>query len=103
MARLFDSVRSRWYVNWRGLIGADAVDFGAVSEDGEVDLILGERGEGEGGGGGGAAEVVAAVVAASADRHRVLVKGVAREMGVDSSRPVVDATGRKGIWRIMMF
>lgn len=42
------------------------------------------------------------LVAVSVKRHRALVKGRDRGMGVDSSRPFVDTAVRKGDCRIMM-
>lgn len=95
-ARFFEPVRSTRYVSWRvfGAGGSEAA-FGDRGRGlGEVAFCKGMAGGGEG------ACVVLVVV--SVERHRALGKGKGREMGVESSRPVVDATGRRDIGRIMM-
>lgn len=86
--------------------GVDAVE----AEEDSVDLDPGEAVSAEAcfftalgaeGGEGGAA--APAVVVVSVEKHRTLMKEVARGIGVESSRLVADVTGRKSLWRIIIF
>lgn len=96
-AKFFERVRSRRYVSWR-LIGAEGPEaaFGSRARGlGEVASCEGVARAGEG--------ACAVLVVVSEERHRALRKGKGREMGVESSRPVVNATDRRDIGRIMVY